>query len=159
MSDIPVKVAILPHGEGLGLPAYASAEAAGCDLVAALPEGEPHLLRPGERCLIPTGIKLALPAGFEAQVRPRSGLAHRHGITLLNAPGTIDADYRGEILVLLVNFGDAAVLVERGMRIAQLVLAPVVRARFVEAGELDSTARGAGAFGSTGFHANDAVET
>jgi dUTP pyrophosphatase len=158
VSDIPVAIAILPHGAGLGLPAYASVDAAGCDLAAALPDGEPHLLRPGERCLIPTGIKLALPAGFEAQVRPRSGLAHRHGVTVLNAPGTIDADYRGEILVLLVNFGDAAVLIERGMRIAQLVLAPVLRARFVEAGELDLTARGTGGFGSTGFHADDAAK-
>ncbi|MDR3462574.1 MAG: dUTP diphosphatase [Beijerinckiaceae bacterium] len=159
MSDIPIKVVVLPHGEGLGLPAYASAEAAGCDLVAALPVGEPHLLQPGDRCLIPTGLKLALPSGFEAQVRPRSGLAHRHGLTLLNAPGTIDADYRGEILVLLINFGNAAVLIERGMRIAQLVLAPVVRARFIKTGELEPTARGVGGFGSTGCHTNDAGET
>jgi dUTP pyrophosphatase len=109
--------------------------------------------------LIPTGLKLALPSGFEAQVRPRSGLAHRHGITLLNAPGTIDADYRGEILVLLVNFGDAAVLIERGMRIAQLVLAPVVRARFIKTEELETTTRGAGGFGSTGSHVRDGGET
>ncbi len=151
MSDIPVPLKILPHGLGLPLPHYASALAAGCDLVAALAEGAPVALAPGARALIPTGIALALPDGFEAQVRPRSGLALRHGITVLNAPGTIDADYRGEILVLLVNLGADTVAIERGMRIAQLVLAPVSRARFVETTDLEATLRDTGGFGSTGF--------
>jgi dUTP pyrophosphatase len=150
-ASVLVSVRILPHGLGLPLPHYASAEAAGCDLVAALPHGEPVALAPGARALIPTGVALALPKAFEAQVRPRSGLALRHGITVLNAPGTIDADYRGEILVLLVNLGAETVAIERGMRIAQLVLAPVSRARFIESAALDATVRDAGGFGSTGF--------
>lgn len=153
MTPVPVSVLVLAHGAGLGLPAYASAEAAGCDLIAALPAGEPVILEPRARCLIPTGLALALPAGFEAQVRPRSGLALRHGVTVLNAPGTIDADYRGEIQVLLVNLGDAPLVIERGMRIAQLILAPVARAAFSAVASLDETLRGAGGFGSTGFHA------
>lgn len=150
MTPVTVSVKVLPHGESLPLPAYASVSAAGCDLLAALPEGQSLSLAPGQRSLIPTGLVLALPEAFEAQVRPRSGLALRHGVTVLNAPGTIDADYRGEVMVLLVNFGSDTVLVERGMRIAQLVLAPVSRAQFVEADTLDETARNTGGFGSTG---------
>lgn len=149
----PVRVAVerLAHARDLPLPAYATAGAAGLDLVAALPEASPLVLEPGERALVPTGIRIALPEGFEAQVRPRSGLALRHGLTVLNAPGTIDSDYRGEIGVLLVNLGSEPVTIRRGERIAQLVLAPVCRLaweeRPVAAGE---TARGTGGFGSTG---------
>jgi dUTP pyrophosphatase len=158
VSDVVVPLKVLPHGIGLPLPDYASAHAAGCDLVAALPPDAPRLLAPGERTLIATGIALALPQDFEAQVRPRSGLALRHGVTVLNAPGTIDADYRGEIFVLLVNFGSEAVVIERGMRIAQLVLAPVSRARFLVAADLESTVRNAGGFGSTGVQTRLAAE-
>jgi dUTP pyrophosphatase len=147
----PVKVALqrLDHAAGLPLPAYASADAAGMDLVAAVTR--PVTLAPGERGLVPTGLAIALPPGFEAQVRPRSGLALKHGITLLNSPGTIDADYRGEIGVVLVNLGQAPFTVERGLRVAQLVVAPVSRVTWVETGELTETARGAGGFGSTGI--------
>ena len=141
---------VLPHGEGLTLPIYATALAAGCDLVAAVPADAPLVLAPGDRRLVPTGIALALQPCFEAQIRPRSGLALKHGVTLLNAPGTIDADYRGEVQVLLVNHGNEPFVVERGMRIAQMVLAPVTRADFVRTGDLDATARAAGGFGSTG---------
>ncbi len=146
-----VAVQILPHGEGLALPAYASVLAAGCDLLAALPADRALVLEPGARGLVPSGLALALQPGIEAQVRPRSGLALRHGVTVLNAPGTIDADYRGEVQVLLVNLGREAFRIERGMRIAQLVLAPVTRARFVPTDDLDATARAAGGFGSTGL--------
>ncbi len=148
----PVRVALrrLPHGEGLPLPAYQSDGAAGLDLAAAVPQDEPLTVSPGARVLVPTGFALALPEGFEAQVRPRSGLAARYGLTVLNAPGTIDADYRGELKVLLVNLGEAPVTIERGMRIAQLVIAPLARAALVEVEALDDSARGAGGFGSTG---------
>ena len=156
MSPVAVPLKVLPHGVGLPLPDYASALAAGCDLVAALPPDGPRTLAPGERTLIATGIALALPQDYEAQVRPRSGLALRHGVTVLNAPGTIDADYRGEVFVLLVNFGQEAVLIERGMRIAQMVLAPVSRAAFVETADLEATVRNAGGFGSTGTQAHHA---
>lgn len=139
----------LPHGEGLTLPAYQSACAAGLDLAAAV--GEPVVLAPGCRALIPTGLVMELPMGFEAQVRPRSGLAMKHGVTVLNAPGTIDADYRGEVQVLLVNLGQEAFTVERGMRIAQLVIAPVAQVRIELAEELSDTQRGAGGFGSSGL--------
>ena len=145
-----VRIVRLAHAEGLALPAYQSAGAAGMDLVAALPEGQPLRLGPGERALIPTGLILELPAGTEAQVRPRSGLALRHGITVLNSPGTIDADYRGEVGVLLVNLGRSAFAIERGERIAQLVIAAVARAELVEVAALAATRRGAGGFGSTG---------
>ena len=145
-----VAVKVLPHGEGLALPAYATALAAGCDLAAAVPADTPLTLAPSARALVPTGLAFALQPGFEAQVRPRSGLALKHGITVLNAPGTIDADYRGEVQVLLVNLGEAPFTIERGMRIAQMILAPVTRARFVATAELDATARAAGGFGSTG---------
>lgn len=138
----------LPHGDGLPAPAYASAAAAGLDLHAAC-ESE-VVLAPGARALIPTGIAVALPPGHEAQIRPRSGLALRHGLTVLNSPGTIDADYRGEIGVLLVNLGEAPVTVRRGERIAQMVVAPIARVTVVEAGALPDSVRGAGGFGSTG---------
>lgn len=145
-----VKVALqrLAHGAGLPLPDYATADAAGMDLVAAVTK--PVTLAPGERGLVPTGLAIALPAGFEAQVRPRSGLALKHGITLLNSPGTIDADYRGEIGVILVNLGQLPFTVERGTRIAQMVVAPVTRVSWAETATLPETARGAGGFGSTG---------
>lgn len=148
--DVPVALKRLPHGAGLPPPHYASALAAGCDLAAAVPADAPLELAPGARVLVPTGLAIALQPGFEAQVRPRSGLAHTHGVTVLNAPGTIDADYRGEVQVLLVNLGNASFSIARGMRIAQMVVAPVVRARFVVTDDLDATARAAGGFGSTG---------
>lgn len=138
----------LPHAEGLDLPAYQTPGAAGADICAAL--NEPMMLEPGAFALVPTGLKIALPTGHEAQVRPRSGLAAKHGVTVLNTPGTIDADYRGEIHVILINHGSAAFAVTRGLRIAQLVIAPVLQASFHEADSLDETARGAGGFGSTG---------
>jgi dUTP pyrophosphatase len=140
----------LPHGAGLPLPAYQTAHAAGLDLAAAVPADVPVMLAPGGRSLVPTGFAIALPEGFEAQVRPRSGLAAHHGVTVLNTPGTIDADYRGEIQVILVNLGSEPFPVTRGLRIAQLVVAPVARASVIEAQTLDDTARGEGGFGSTG---------
>ncbi|GBD42634.1 Deoxyuridine 5'-triphosphate nucleotidohydrolase [bacterium HR40] len=151
MSEPVVAVERLPHALDLPLPAYATAGAAGMDLLAAVSDGRPVTLRPGERTLVPTGIRLAIPDGFEGQVRPRSGLALRHGVTLLNAPGTIDSDYRGEVGVVLVNLGAAPFVVHRGMRIAQLVVAPVSRVRLVERPILpDETRRAEGGFGSTG---------
>ena len=150
MTQVMLRILRLPHGADLPLPSHQSPEAAGLDLMAAVPESAPVVLAPGERRLIPTGLAIALPSGFEAQVRPRSGLAARHGITVLNAPGTIDADYRGEVMVLLINLGAEPFTVTRGMRIAQLTVAPVVRADIAEVTELDPTARGAGGFGSTG---------
>ncbi len=146
-----VAIKILPHGADLSLPAYASALAAGCDLMAAIPSDQPLSIAPGARCLVPTGIALGLPATVEAQVRPRSGLALKHGLTVLNAPGTIDADYRGEVLVLLINLGTLTVVIERGMRIAQLVIAPVLRVTFTPVEDLEATTRAAGGFGSTGL--------
>ncbi|HET9685728.1 MAG TPA: dUTP diphosphatase [Pseudolabrys sp.] len=140
----------LAHSEGLSLPNYQTAGAAGLDLFAAIPDAKPLTLRAGARALVPTGIAIALPEGFEGQVRPRSGLATRHGLTILNAPGTIDADYRGEIQVVLANLGNEDVTITRGMRIAQLVIAPVARAQIVEVTSLDETLRGSGGFGSTG---------
>jgi dUTP pyrophosphatase len=147
-TTVRVSILRLPHGADLPLPDYATVGSAGLDLVAAVTE--PVMLRPGERALIPTGISLALPAGYEAQVRPRSGLALKHGITVLNSPGTIDADYRGEVAVILVNLGQEQVAITRGMRIAQLVVAPVTRATLTEVSELPESARGEGGFGSTG---------
>ncbi len=147
---IDVRIARLPHGKDLPLPSYQSALAAGMDLLAAVPKDAPLTLSPGARALIPTGIAIALPQGSEAQVRPRSGLAVKHGLTVLNAPGTIDADYRGEIQVLLVNLGGEPVAISRGMRIAQLVIATVARAQLREVDSLDPTPRGIGGFGSTG---------
>jgi dUTP pyrophosphatase len=147
---IEVAVQRLPHGADLPLPSYQSEHAAGLDLLAAVPAGAPLMLAPGSRALVPTGIAIALPEGLEAQVRPRSGLAARHGITVLNSPGTIDADYRGEVQVLLVNLGSEAVSIVRGMRIAQLVIAPVVRAQLQDVAALDPTNRGKSGLGSTG---------
>jgi dUTP pyrophosphatase len=140
----------LPHGRDLPLPSYHSALAAGIDLMAAVPADAPVTLAPGERAAIPTGLAIALPAGFEAQIRPRSGLALRHGITVLNAPGTVDADYRGEVQVILVNLGREPFRIERGARIAQMVLSATLQATVCEVASLDETTRGVGGFGSTG---------
>ncbi len=145
-----VRLRRLPHGEGLLLPAYETAGAAGCDLRAAVPEREPLVLRPGERAMAPTGLAIALPEGWEAQIRPRSGLAAKFGISCVNAPGTVDADYRGELKVILINHGTDEFVIRRGDRIAQMVIAPVWQAKFEEASSLDQTARGEGGFGSTG---------
>jgi len=145
-----VRVERLPHAEGLALPAYETTGSAGMDLRAALPASEPVVLHPGERKLIPTGLKIALEPGYEAQVRPRSGLALKHGVTCLNSPGTIDSDYRGEVGVLLINHGQIAFEIQRGERIAQMVIAPYAQAVMAEVEALDETARGAGGFGSTG---------
>jgi dUTP pyrophosphatase len=147
---ITVEVQRLPHAEGLDLPAYQTAHAAGLDLLAAVAEDKPVTLTPGQRALIPTGLMIAVPPGFEAQVRPRSGLAFKHGVTVLNAPGTIDADYRGEVGVLLINHSDAAFTIQRGERVAQMVIAPITQANLVGVESLSSTARGSGGFGSTG---------
>lgn len=148
-APIAVRVMRLAHGEGLALPAYATAGAAGMDVLAA----EAVTLAPGARHAVATGLSLAIPQGFEVQVRPRSGLALKHGITVANAPGTVDSDYRGELKVILVNLGGEPFAIARGDRVAQLVLAPVVRAAWAEVHELDETARGGGGFGSTGGHA------
>lgn len=145
---VPLKLKRLPHGEGLALPAYQTAHAAGADVQAAL--SAPVVLKPGGRELVPTGFCYEIPPGFEMQVRPRSGLALKHGVTVLNAPGTIDADYRGELKVLLVNHGPEPFEIKRGERIAQIIIAPVSSATFTEVAELGDTARGAGGFGSTG---------
>jgi dUTP pyrophosphatase len=150
MSEMQLRLLRLPHGEGLPLPAYQSAHAAGLDLTAAVAADAPVTLAPGGRALIPTGVVIALPSGTEGQVRPRSGLASRNGVTVLNTPGTIDADYRGEIQVVLINLGNESLTISRGMRIAQLVVAPVLRVSITEVDALDETMRGAGGFGSTG---------
>lgn len=150
MSAISVAVQRLAHGADLPLPAYQSAGAAGLDLLAAVPADAPVVIPPGGRATIPTGLALALPDGTEAQVRPRSGLAARHGITVLNSPGTIDSDYRGEVLVILANFGEAPFRVERGARIAQLIVAPVLRVALGDASALEATSRGSAGLGSTG---------
>ncbi|MDM7945917.1 MAG: dUTP diphosphatase [Oceanibaculum nanhaiense] len=146
--SIALPVRILPHGEGLALPAYQTADSAGLDLVAAV-EAE-MVLNPGERALVPTGLAIALPSGYEAQIRPRSGLAFKHGLTVLNSPGTVDADYRGEVKVLMINLGQEPFAVKRGERIAQMVVAPVTQIAWQPVADLDDTARGAGGFGSTG---------
>jgi dUTP pyrophosphatase len=145
---VSVAIQRLPHAEGLALPAYATAGAAGLDLLAAVVE--PLVIPPGGRVLVPTGLAVAVPEGYELQVRPRSGLALKHGITLPNSPGTVDSDYRGELQVIVMNAGDAPFTVERGMRIAQAVLAAVTRLEWREVASLDATGRGAGGFGSTG---------
>jgi dUTP pyrophosphatase len=150
MTEVELHILRLPHGADLPLPSYQSVHAAGLDLLAAVPADAPVVLAPGKRGLLPCGIAIALPHGFEGQVRPRSGLAAHHGVTVLNAPGTIDADYRGEVMVILINLGMEPFAVTRGMRIAQLIIAPVVRARVVGASTLDATVRGVGGFGSTG---------
>ena len=148
MNTVEVKVIRLPHGADLPLPEYHSTQAAGLDLLAAVPAD--MIIQPGQRALVPTGIAIALPPGSEAQVRPRSGMAARHGVTVLNTPGTVDADYRGEIQVILINLGEAPYVVQRGARIAQLVIAPVLRAKLSESQDLADTQRGGGGFGSTG---------
>ncbi|WP_316194648.1 dUTP diphosphatase [Bradyrhizobium sp. SZCCHNRI3052] len=147
---IAIDVQILPHGEGLPLPAYQTAHAAGLDLLAAVPTDAPLVLASGGHAMVPTGLSIALPDGYEAQVRPRSGLAARHGVTVLNSPGTVDADYRGEICVLLINHGKEPFTIRRGERIAQMVIAAVARAELSLATTLTTTARGSGGFGSTG---------
>ncbi|MGJ4880478.1 MULTISPECIES: dUTP diphosphatase [unclassified Bradyrhizobium] len=147
---IAIDVQILPHGEGLPLPAYQTAHAAGLDLLAAVPPDAPLVLASGSHAMVPTGLSIALPDGYEAQVRPRSGLAARHGVTVLNSPGTVDADYRGEICVLLINHGKEPFTIRRGERIAQMVIAAVARAELSLATTLTTTARGSGGFGSTG---------
>lgn len=149
-ASIKVDVRQLPHAQGLALPAYQTVHAAGLDLLAAVPEEKPLVLAPGTYALVPTGLTIALPPGHEAQVRPRSGLAAKHGVTVLNSPGTIDADYRGEISVLLINHGAEPFTILRGERIAQMVIAPVVQAELVAATSLSETERGSGGFGSTG---------
>lgn len=155
MSAPQIKFKYLPHGEGLDLPAYETADAAGMDLRAALSEDEKVTLGPGQKAMLPTGFAMALPTGFEAQVRPRSGLAAKHGVTVLNTPGTIDADYRGEVKIILINVGQEDFVIERGMRIAQMVIAPVVQATLHSVDNLDDTARGSGGFGSTGSGKHD----
>lgn len=146
--SVRVRVERLAHGEGLALPGYATEGAAGMDALAAVEA--PLTLAPGARAAVPTGLRMAVPPGYELQVRPRSGLALNQGVTVANAPGTVDSDYRGEVKVILVNLGEAPFVIERGARIAQFVLAPVTRAQWDEAGPLDDTARGSGGFGSTG---------
>jgi dUTP pyrophosphatase len=153
-SPAEVRIMRLPHGADLPLPQYQSALAAGLDLLAAVPADAPIEIAPGGRAMIPTGIAIALPPGSEGQVRPRSGLAARHGVTVLNSPGTIDADYRGELQVILVNTGADIFVVQRGMRIAQLVIAPIQHAKLVEWNTLDQTKRAGGGFGSTGSEPN-----
>ncbi len=150
MTPIDVRITQLAHAQDLPLPSYQTALAAGLDLIAAIPATQPVNLAPRARAMIPCGISIALPEGYEAQVRPRSGLAAKHGITVLNTPGTIDADYRGEIQVILVNLGTESVSITRGMRIAQLVIAIVARARLIAVSSLEQTDRGSGGFGSTG---------
>jgi dUTP pyrophosphatase len=147
---VQVRIKPLSHYDGLDLPRYETAGSAGMDLRAALPEGEPVTLNPGEWRLIPTGLAIALPEGYEAQIRPRSGLAAKHAITCVNTPGTIDSDYRGEMRVNLINHGQEPFTVQRGERIAQIIIAPVIQAVWEEVGELDETSRGAAGFGSTG---------
>ncbi|MEN0001460.1 MAG: dUTP diphosphatase [Pseudomonadota bacterium] len=152
MADLTIEIHQLPHAIGLPMPAYETAEAAGMDLRAALGEQQPLVLEPGERALVPTGLIMAIPAGFEGQVRPRSGLALKHGITCLNTPGTIDADYRGEIQVLLINHAAERFEITRAMRIAQLVVAPITQEAMLAVNKAPSgTSRGAGGFGSTGL--------
>jgi dUTP pyrophosphatase len=147
---VKVEIQQLPHGKGLALPAYQSTHAAGLDLLAAVPEDAPVILAPGKHTMIPTGLTIALPQGYEAQVRPRSGLAAKHGVTVLNSPGTVDADYRGEVCVLLINHGDQPFPIRRGERIAQMVIAAVSQVELVPVTSLSATDRGSGGFGSTG---------
>ena len=155
MSQITAQLMQLSHGKGLPLPSYETAEAAGMDLRAAVPEDAPLTLKPGERELVPTGFAMAIPPGFEAQIRPRSGLALKHGIGLVNAPGTVDSDYRGEIKIILINLGQEDFEISRGMRIAQMIIAPVLQVAIEPVGSLNNTTRGAGGFGSTGVGAKE----
>lgn len=145
-----LKIVRLPHSEGLELPSYETADAAGMDLRAAVPDTEPIVLKPSERVLVVTGLIMEIPSGFEGQIRPRSGLAYKNGITCLNTPGTIDADYRGEVMVLLINHGTESFTIERGMRIAQMVIAPIQQVEIIEVTLANETERGSGGFGSTG---------
>ncbi len=147
-NQVSIALKILDHAKDLPLPAYATAQAAGMDIVAAI--DEPIVMQPGERALIPTGLSIALPAGFECQIRPRSGLAAKNGVTVLNSPGTVDADYRGEIKAILINLGQEPFTIERGMRVAQMVIARYTQASWSVVADLDETSRGAGGFGSTG---------
>lgn len=155
MTDFELQIVQLPHGKGLPLPAYQTAQAAGMDLIAAPPEDAPIVIAPGQYVMVPTGIMIALPDGTEGQVRPRSGLAAKHGVTVLNAPGTIDADYRGEVNVLLINHGREPFTVTRGLRIAQLVVTQVLQVTVRATDNLNDTARGSGGFGSTGTKSVD----
>ena len=150
--SLSVEIKTLAHFGDLQLPKYETVLAAGADLRAAVPDHAPMTLAPGARALVPTGFSMALPAGYEAQIRPRSGLAYKHGVTCLNTPGTIDADYRGEVKVLLINHGETAFVINRGERIAQMVIAPITQPEFEVVTELSETARGAGGFGSTGVN-------
>ena len=152
MSAVPVRIVRLPHAEGLPLPDYQTLGSSGLDVLAALPENEPVVLKPGERALIPTGLIVSIPPEYEIQVRPRSGLAVKQGITALNTPGTIDADYRGEIQIILINLSQENAVIKRGMRIAQFVLSRVEKIQWIEAEELDPTSRSSRGFGSTGVH-------
>ncbi|AQS41068.1 MAG: Deoxyuridine 5'-triphosphate nucleotidohydrolase [Candidatus Tokpelaia hoelldobleri] len=152
LSSPILPVVRLPHAADLPLPVYQTAQAAGFDLLAAIPAGETRILKPGKRTLVPTGLVFELPQGYEAQIRPRSGLALKHGITCLNTPGTIDSDYRGEVQVLLVNLGEEDFAITRGMRIAQTIIASVCQVKITQVTELSQTERGAGGFGSTGRH-------
>jgi dUTP pyrophosphatase len=151
-----LRVVRMPHAADLPMPAYQTAHAAGLDLLAAVPAASPVKIAPGERAMIPTGIAVALPPGYEGQIRPRSGIAIRHGVTVLNSPGTIDSDYRGEIQVILVNLGPESFEIRRGTRIAQMIVAPILQAKIVESVSLDSTGRESGGFGSTGVTAKTA---
>lgn len=150
MSSIAVSIVVLPHFQGLQLPAYETLGAAGMDVRAAVEEDKPVTIKPGERAMVPTGLSVAIPSGYEIQMRPRSGLAAKHGITCLNSPGTIDSDYRGELKVILINHGASDFVIARGERIGQIVLAAVSRIQWQEVSELPDTERGAGGFGSTG---------
>lgn len=150
MNPIDLHIQRLPHGQGLSLPAYQTAGSAGMDLLAAVPVAAPLTLAPGARALVPTGLAVALPSGYEMQIRPRSGLAVKHGITVLNTPGTIDSDYRGEVQVILINLGNQPFVINRGERIAQAVIASVTQAKIIEVEALNTTSRGSGGFGSTG---------
>ena len=149
MTSVEISVKRLPHNTDLPLPEYETVQSAGMDLPAAI--DSPMTLSPGEHAMVPTGLAIALPGGYEAQIRPRSGLAARNGVTVLNTPGTIDADYRGEVKVILINLGTEPFEIERGMRIAQMVIAPVTQGKLTEVDDLSDTARGAGGFGSTGL--------
>ncbi|KLN60680.1 deoxyuridine 5'-triphosphate nucleotidohydrolase [Kiloniella spongiae] len=151
--NVEISIVQLSHGEGLPLPTYATPQSAGMDLLAAIEN--PIELVPGDRLLVPTGLKIALPSGYEAQIRPKSGLALKHGITLVNTPGTIDADYRGEIGVIMINLGKETFIIERGAKIAQMVIAPCIQASWSTTTSLDSTSRGEGGFGSTGVFAQE----
>ncbi len=153
MSGPTIEIKRLAHGEGLQLPAYETPEAAGMDLRAALGEDETVTLKPGQSAMVPTGLSMAIPMGFEAQIRPRSGLAAKNGVTVLNTPGTIDSDYRGELKIILINLGQEDFDITRDMRIAQMIIAPVVQAQLIETDTLSDTLRGTGGFGSTGTDA------